>query len=67
MKLLRPPMMPKMVIMKDIVTETYQKPFWQKDTHLIDKMVMLTNMIAMNMKMESHHRVKGLNGSLVKN
>ena len=55
-------MMPKMVIMKDIVTESYQR-----DTHLIEKMVMLTNMIAMNMKMENHHPVKGLNESLVKN
>ena len=62
MKLLSPPMMPKMVIMKDIVTETYQK-----DTHLIDKMVMLTNMIAMNMTMENHHRMKGSNENLVKN
>ena len=50
-------MMPKMVIMKDIVTETYQR-----DTHLLEKMDMLTNMIAMN-----HHRVRGLNESLVKN
>ena len=37
MKLRSPLMMPKMVIMKDIVTESYQR-----DTLLIEKMVMLT-------------------------
>ena len=62
MKLLNPPRMQKMVTMRVIVIETYQK-----DIHLIDKMLMLTNMIVMNMNMENHHPVKGSNESLVKN
>ena len=62
MKLLSPPRMQKMVTMRVIVIETYQK-----DINLIDKMLMLTNMIVMNMSMENHHPVKGSNESLVKN
>ena len=62
MKLLSPPRMQKMVTMRIIVIETYQK-----DIHLIDKMLMLTNMTGMNMIMENHHQEKGSNESLVKN
>ena len=61
MKLLRPLMMQKMVIMRNIVAKSYQK-----DTHLMDKTVMLMNTIAMTMNMENLHQVKGLNASLVK-
>ena len=61
MTFLSPLRMPKMVIMRVIVTQSYQK-----DTHLMDKTVMLMNTIAMTMKMENLHQVKGLNASLVK-
>ena len=61
MRLLSPLRMPKMVIMRVIVTQSYQK-----NTHLMDKTVMLMNTIAMTMNMENLHLVKGLNASLVK-
>ena len=61
MTFLSPLRMPKMVIMRVIVTQSYQK-----DTHLMDKTVMLMNTIAMTMNMENLHQVKGLNASLVK-
>ena len=54
-------MMQRMVIMRVIVTQSYQK-----NTHLMDKTVMLMNTIAMTMNMENLHQVKGLNASLVK-
>ena len=60
MKLLSRLMMPEMVIMRDIVIESYQM-----DTHHIDKMLMLTNMIVMHMFMENRHQVKGSNKNLV--
>ena len=53
--LLRPRTMVKMVIMKDIANESYQK-----DTRLIDKMsvqYLSQNMIDTNMIMENHHVV----------
>ena len=61
MTFLSPLRMPKMVIMRVIVTQSYQK-----NTHLMDKTVMLMNTIAMTMNMENLHLVKGLNASLVK-
>ena len=61
MTFLSPLRMPKMVIMRIIVTQSYQM-----DTHLMDKTVMLMNTIAMTMNMENLHQVKGLNASLVK-
>ena len=54
-------MMQRMVIMRVIGTQSYQK-----DTHLMDKMVTLMNMTGMNMIMENHHQVRGSNASLVK-
>ena len=61
MTFLSPLRMPKIVIMRVIMTQSYQK-----DTHLMDKTVMLMNTIAMTMNMENLHLVKGLNASLVK-
>ena len=61
MTFLSPLRMPKIVIMRVIMTQSYQK-----DTHLMDKTVMLMNTIAMTMNMENLHQVKGLNASLVK-
>ena len=55
-------MIQKMVSMKIIAIESYQNKI-----HLINKMVVLTNMIGINMIMENHHRVIGSNESLVKN
>ena len=43
-------MIQRMVNMKVIVGQTYQK-----DTRLMDKIVTLMNIISMNMIMENHH------------
>ena len=53
MTFLSPLRMPKMVIMRVIVTQSYQK-----DTHLMEKITVLTNTIAMTVNMENHHQVK---------
>ena len=63
--LLKPRMMLKKVIMKDIANERYQR-----DTRLIDKMLvqyLSQNMIGMNMIMESHKMIKARRKIHVKN
>ena len=63
--LLRPRTMVKMVIMKDIANESYQK-----DTRLIDKMsvqYLSQNMIGMNMIMPNRRMAKDESKVLVKN
>ena len=51
----------RMVNMKVIATETHQR-----DTHLMDKMVMLTNMIGMTIIMENQHVMTVSTVNLVK-
>ena len=63
--LLRPRTMVKMVIMKDIANESYQK-----DTRLIDKMsvqYLSQNMIDTNIIMENHQTIKDRRKVRVKN
>ena len=61
MKPLSPLMMQKMVIMRNIVAQSYQM-----NIHLTDKKAMLTNTIAMTMTMENRPHQKRKNTNLVK-